>query len=88
MEAAVVAPAPAGPYAKTSTLDFYRLNYTIPSNESYYQWIRADQFGQTHPEYFPVFQGKRFIPKMNEKGVTAAAKSEADASAISIKPTK
>ena len=65
------APAPAGPYAKVSTLDFYRLNYTIPSNESYYLWIRADVFGQSHPEYFPLFQGKRFIPKVDEKGVTA-----------------
>ena len=66
-------PAQSGPYAKTSSLDYYRLNYTIPSNESYYQWVRADQFGETHPEFFPVFQGKRFIPKMDSKGKTADA---------------
>ena len=66
-------PARSGPYAKVSSQEFFRLNYTIPSNESYYRWIRADIHGQTHPEYFPLFQGKRFIPKVDEKGVTAGA---------------
>lgn len=66
-------PRPAGPNPKINTSDFFRLNYTIPSNESYYRWIRADVHGQSHPEYFPLFQGKRFIPKVDEKGVTADA---------------
>ena len=64
-------PARSGPYAKVSSMDLFRLNYTIPSNESYYQWIKADVYGQSHPEYFPLFQGKRFIPAVDAKGVTA-----------------
>jgi hypothetical protein len=54
--------------SKVSSADFFRLNYTIPSNESYYRWLRADPHGKTHPEYFPLFEGKRFIPGLEQRG--------------------
>jgi hypothetical protein len=38
------------------------MNYTIPSNESYYKWLPLDKYGDAHPEYFPIIGGKRHIP--------------------------
>lgn len=46
--------------------DFWRMYYTIPSNESYYRLMKAeDHLGE--PELFPLIQGKRQVPKI-EKG--------------------
>ena len=42
--------------------DFHRMNYTIPSNESYYKWLPAAKYGKTHPEYFPLVNGQRRVP--------------------------
>jgi hypothetical protein len=55
-------PPPADPWKTVSTVDFFRLNYTIPSNESYYRWLPVAKLGETHPEYYPMFEGKRFVP--------------------------
>ncbi|MEW6354881.1 MAG: DUF4838 domain-containing protein [Planctomycetota bacterium] len=49
-------------YKRLRTDDFFRMNYSIPSNESYYRWLPVTQYGATHPEYFPLFDGKRFVP--------------------------
>jgi hypothetical protein len=59
------------PFMKVANVDFFRLNYTIPSNESYYRWLRAEPHGREHPEYFPLFDGKRFIPGLEQRGKTS-----------------
>jgi len=55
-------------WKRVTTADFFRLNYTIPSNESYYLWLPVEKYGKTHPEYYPLFDGKRFIPKPRAGG--------------------
>ncbi|MDP2989559.1 MAG: DUF4838 domain-containing protein, partial [Kiritimatiellota bacterium] len=46
----------------TSFLHFWRMNYTIPSNESYYRLLNA--IARTNePDLFPLIDGKRFVPR-------------------------
>jgi hypothetical protein len=41
--------------------EFWRMNYTIPSNESYYRLMKtADHIDE--PALFPVINGERFVP--------------------------
>lgn len=48
-------------YTAARMYDFWRLNATIPSNESYY--LLLDARNRTNePEIFPLINGKRFIP--------------------------
>ena len=41
--------------------DFWRMNYTIPSNESYYRLLKAASH-TNEPDLFPLINGKRFVP--------------------------
>ena len=50
--------------------DFWRMNYTIPSNESYFRLMKAKEHLEDE-ELFPLINGKRFIPSVNEKGHVA-----------------
>ncbi len=43
--------------------DFWRLYYTIPSNESYYRLLNTAQH-LDEPELFPLIDGRRFVPKV------------------------
>jgi hypothetical protein len=47
---------------KVSFADFWRMNYTIPSNESYYKLMKAGEHAD-EPELFPLIDGKRYVPK-------------------------
>ncbi|NLO05710.1 MAG: DUF4838 domain-containing protein [candidate division WS1 bacterium] len=50
--------------------DFWRMNYTIPSNESYYKLLdAANRLDET--DLFPLIGGKRFIPSLDERGRVA-----------------
>lgn len=49
-------------FASARIDDWLRLDYTIPSNESYYRWLPAKEHGAAHPEYYPLLGGKRFVP--------------------------
>ncbi|MBM4086576.1 MAG: DUF4838 domain-containing protein, partial [Planctomycetes bacterium] len=47
---------------------FWRMNYTIPSNESYYRLMKPLEH-LNEPELFPLINGKRFVPtKPKEQG--------------------
>ena len=35
---------------------------TLPCNESYRRWLPPEEYGATHPEYFPLIGGKRYVP--------------------------
>jgi len=48
--------------------DFLRMNYTIKSNESYYKWLPPAKYGSTNPEFFPLIDGKRHVPKTATSG--------------------
>jgi hypothetical protein len=43
--------------------DFWRMHYTIPSNESYYRLMKSHE-NQHQPELFPLINRKRFVPKL------------------------
>ncbi len=47
--------------------DFWRMNYTIPSNESYYRLLDAAN-RLDEPDIFPEIAGERFIPGLDEDG--------------------
>ena len=47
--------------------DFWRMNYTIPSNESYYKLLDAVN-RRDEPDLFPLIGGERFIPGVDERG--------------------
>ena len=47
--------------------DFWRMNYALPSNESYYRLMSAKDH-LDEPELFPLINGKRFIPRVDERG--------------------
>ena len=47
--------------------DFWRMNYTIPSNESYYRMMKATEH-LDEPELFPLINGKRFVPPLDDRG--------------------
>jgi len=61
-------PKPEKKYSRVRFDDFRRMNYTIPSNESYYKWLPITKYGETHPEYFPLIGGKRYVPKIATTG--------------------
>jgi hypothetical protein len=48
-------------FTAASFYDFWRLNATIPSNESYFQLLDA-RHRTNEPDLFPLINGKRFIP--------------------------
>lgn len=50
--------------------DFWRMNYTIPSNESYYRLLDAAN-RRDEPDIFPLIGGERFIPGVDERGRVA-----------------
>lgn len=52
-------------YREAKLYDFWRLNATIPSNESYYQLLDA-RHRTDEPGIFPLINGKRFIPAYQE----------------------
>jgi len=54
--------------ARVRFVDFLRMNHTIPSNESYYKLLPLQEYGRSHPEYFPLISGKRFVPLPPEGG--------------------
>lgn len=41
--------------------DFWRMNYTIPSNESYYKLMKTREH-LDEPELFPLIDGERYVP--------------------------
>ncbi|MCD6361616.1 MAG: DUF4838 domain-containing protein [Armatimonadetes bacterium] len=47
--------------------EFWRMNYTIPSNESYYKLLDAVN-RRDEPDIFPLIDGKRYIPGVDERG--------------------
>ena len=46
---------------RTRFADFWRMNYTIPSNESYYRLLNARE-RTNEPDVFPLINGKRHVP--------------------------
>lgn len=51
----------------TTFAEFWRMNYTIPSNESYYRLLdAANRLDQ--PDLFPLINGQRYIPPVDERG--------------------
>ncbi len=50
--------------------DFWRMNYTIPSNESYYRLMKTKEH-LDEQELFPLINDKRLIPKVDESGRVA-----------------
>lgn len=48
--------------------DFFQLQPTIPCGESYYLWLAPQKYGKTHPEYYPLHHGKRYVPKPRKQG--------------------
>ncbi len=50
-----------------SFAEFWRMNYTIPSNESYYKLLNAKE-RLDEPDLFPLIDGERFIPSLDERG--------------------
>ncbi|MGD9497418.1 MAG: DUF4838 domain-containing protein [Armatimonadota bacterium] len=51
----------------SSFAEFWRMNYTIPSNESYYRLLDAAN-RLDEPDIFPLINGERFIPAVDERG--------------------
>jgi len=47
-------------------IDFFRRNNTLPCTENYSELLPPKQFAQEHPEYFPLRNGKRFVPADDE----------------------
>ena len=45
--------------------DFWRMYYTIPSNESYYRLLKTREHTDDR-ELFPLINGERFVPKVEE----------------------
>ena len=51
----------------SSFAEFWRMNYTIPSNESYYRLLDAAN-RLDEPDIFPLIGGERYIPPVDERG--------------------
>ncbi len=51
----------------TTFAEFWRMNYTIPSNESYYKLLDAAN-RLDEPDIFPLINGERYIPPVDERG--------------------
>ncbi len=51
----------------TSFAEFWRMNYTIPSNESYYKLLDAVN-RRDEPAIFPLIGGERYIPPVDDRG--------------------
>ncbi len=45
-----------------SPLDFFRRGTTLPCSENYYELLPPREYGEDHPEYYPLIQGKRRVP--------------------------
>ena len=41
--------------------DFFRRGETLPSSENYYRLLLPETFARSHPEYFPLIKGRRWI---------------------------
>ncbi len=50
--------------------DFWRMNYTVPSNESYYRLMKTKEY-LDEEALFPLINGERFIPRVDEHGRVA-----------------
>ncbi len=62
-------PPPDPSQKKIATEDFFRMNDTIPTGHSYFQWLPPDKFGKEHPEYFPLLENdKRYVPVTPTEG--------------------
>ncbi|MCX7011719.1 MAG: DUF4838 domain-containing protein [Candidatus Sumerlaeota bacterium] len=61
---------PAPPEGQKSVRSdiLFRSNFYIPSHESFYIWLPPDKYWESHPEYFPLRDGKRLQPKKTSKG--------------------
>lgn len=44
-------------------LDFYRRHQTLPAGENYNRWLPPAKFAESHPEYYPLVNGERRVPK-------------------------
>jgi hypothetical protein len=51
------------PFGTRPALDFYRTGQTLRCGENYVQWLPPSKHAQAHPEYYPLIDGKRRIPK-------------------------
>ncbi len=45
-----------------NVLDFFRRGGTLPSSENYYRLLPPETFARSNPEYFPLIEGRRWIP--------------------------
>lgn len=48
------------------SLDFYRLNQTLPCSENYNVWLPPEKYAQTHPEFYPLISDQRRISNKSE----------------------
>ena len=44
-------------------LDFHRLNQTLRCGENYNEWLPPGKYTKTHPEFYPLINGERRLPK-------------------------